>query len=135
MYLSLLNEEEKKLFCGLAYNIVMADGIFQDKERKLLESYEMELGFPVELDKIDEDFDIILDKLDEEATQRSKKIIVFECIGLAVIDSEYAQQEREMIHKIILRFNIDGSFERECESILYDYLKLQNRLNEVVLNI
>lgn len=133
MYLALLNQKQKKLFCDIANIIIMADGIFREEERDLLESYGGELGFPVDLNSRNTDLDDVLNHLVASTTEKEKKIIVFESIGLAVIDSDYAKEEQEVIYKMMDKFEISRSFEGDCRSVLEEYISFQNRLNKLVL--
>ncbi len=133
MYLALLNQKQKELFCDIANIIIMADGIFREEERDLLESYGGELGFPVDLNSRNTDLDDVLNHLVASTTEKEKKIIVFESIGLAVIDSDYAKEEQEVIYKMMDKFEISRSFEGDCRSVLEEYISFQNRLNKLVL--
>lgn len=62
-----------------------------------------------------------------------KKIIIFETIGLALVDGNYDKTERTIIEQMAKTFEIKESYTKECEQLLEEYLKLQNRINQTVL--
>lgn len=133
MYLSLLNDEQKNLFCNMAYSIVMSDGVFRDEEKDLLESYRGELGYYIDLDEVMDDFDETLEKIFAVTSIKERRIIVFECIALAIIDSDYASQERNLIERMITRFGITAEYENDCIKVVREYIDFQKKINEIVL--
>ena len=133
MYLSLLKPEEKSLFLGLAYELASADGSYSNEEKLIIESYcnEMQIEFNKELmvNSIDE----ILKKIVEISDDRTKKIIIFEVIGLAMVDGTYAESEKSMILNMEKLFGIGNSFVKRCENVLYEYIQLQEKINKLIL--
>ena len=71
---------------------------------------------------------VYVDEKDKE-----KKIIIFETIGLALVDGNYDKTERTIIEQMAKTFEIKESYTKECEQLLEEYLKLQNRINQTVL--
>ena len=133
MYLVRLNKEQKNLFLELAHCLASIDGNFSDTERVMIMAYcnEMQIEFNpgIKVRAINE----IIDLLAKECGELERKIIIFEAIGLAMIDSNYDELERKLITSIIDAFEFEYDFGKECEALLSDYIELQNRINGLVL--
>lgn len=133
MYLIVLNEKQKELFLELAYQLALIDNDFSEKEQVMLDSYcnEMRIGVPevIHAGSIDR----IIKTMRNECTTLEKKIMFFEILGLALVDGNYDDSERKIIEEIMKAFEIDESFAREGESILKEYIEIQNKMNALVL--
>ncbi len=129
MFLSMLDKEKKDLFCNLAYNIVIADGIFDNDEKRMIESYSSEIGYKISFECMIDDYEDVIERLARITSLNEKRCIVFECIGLAMIDSEYAEKEKMIIHKMLDIFNISYDYEEGCIRELREYFAFQKRLN------
>ena len=51
----------------------------------------------------------------------------------ALVDGNYDKTERTIIEQMAKTFEIKESYTKECEQLLEEYLKLQNRINQTVL--
>lgn len=133
MYLAKLSKEEKELFLGIAYNLVYIDGVYSTEEQEMMDEYchEMQIEFKQETmtKPIEELIDVIKNKCDIKV----KKIVVFEAVGLAMVDGNYDDDERTFILNMQKEFGIDKEFEKQCETILQEYIKFQERINELVI--
>lgn len=134
MYLSMLNEKQKKMFLEYVYNLASVDGDYSEKEKALVESYCWEMHIIDLRDHMQMSLDEIIDTMEAECGERERRIIVFEAIGLAMVDGNYDGAERDMIRKMMKKFDIDNAFGAECERQIKEYIKLQNRVNELVLS-
>lgn len=133
MYLATLNSEEKKLFLSLAYHLASSDGNYSFEEEVMILGYCNEMGISFGKELISKDLDYIFKEFMEKSSLQTKKIIVFEAIGLAISDKKYDAEEREMILKMQDLFHIEKTFVENCERILDEYIEFQNRVNEIVL--
>ncbi|MDH2336000.1 hypothetical protein QTH19_07235 [Clostridium perfringens] len=133
MYLSMLNEKQKELFLGFAYHLVVSDGIYSPEEKALMNSYCYEMQIDLEPNKFIKPLDNILEEINIECRTKEKKIIIFEVIGLAMSDSSFDKEERELIHDAVIRFNLEADFDIKCEGAICEYIEFQNRLNEMIL--
>lgn len=134
MYLTLLNTEQKKLFLNLAYNLVISDGNFSEKEKQIIKAYSIEMEMELKIEDIDKDIDRIIKNINLISGSREKKIIVFEMIGLAMADYNYADEELSIIKKTVSAFNLDYNFADYCKNKVSEYLNLQNDLNFHILS-
>ena len=133
MYLSLLSEKEKKLFLGYAHALSSVDGYFSDEEKKMIDSYcyEMQLEFCAE--DANRPIDAIVDDMYTFCGVQARKIVVFEAIGLAMSDGNYDKKERNLICSTMKKFGIDENFEKDCVTFIGEYIKLQNKINNLVI--
>ena len=68
-----------------------------------------------------------------DSSEKAKKIIIFELIGLAMADGNYGSDERKLISQMLTEYNIDSDFANKCECILNEYIGFQGRINGLVL--
>lgn len=133
MYLSMLNEEQKGMFLELAYQLALIDNDFSEKERAMIESYcnEMQIAVPevIRAKPIDE----VIGTMKSECTMQEKKIMIFEMLGLVLVDGHYDDAEKKAVEEIMRIFGIEESFAKESERVLEEYVKLQDRMNSLVL--
>ena len=121
MYLALLNEEKKKLFLDLSYCIASADGVYSDDEKLMISSYQQEMNNFYDPARSKKNVKDVIAALAKNCSKQEMKIIVFEAIGLAVVDGIYDDSEQAIIHLLTEVFQMDASFPDECEKIINEY--------------
>ena len=77
--------------------------------------------------------DEIIRKFSQKSDLKTKKIIVFEAVGLAMADNNYDDNERAIILDMENKFGLDKSFGDECEKVIGEYISFQNRMNNLVI--
>ena len=132
MYLTFLTEQEKIYFLGLAYNIAISDGEYSNEEKNIIDNYckEMNINFT---NKMIQPTDFLISKLSLTSDERTKKIILFEIIGLAMIDNHFDNEEKNIIDKMILDFKLNESLKLKYEELVNKYMCLQNEINQFVI--
>lgn len=134
MYLSMLREEHKTVFLELAYELAFLDNDFSEKERIMIESYcnEMRVEVPtiIRARTINE----IVESMKSDWEDREKKMVVFEIIGLAMVDGNYDNVEKKAVEDIAAVLQIEESFVEQSEVLLNEYLEMQNKINRLVLS-
>ena len=133
MYLTLLKHEEKKLFLNLVVILASSDGNYSDKEKSMINGYCQEMGIPYMLDNQDSVLEDVVSKINQSCDTKTKKIMVFEAIGLAVSDNIFHQSERVIIKKMMDIFKLDKGFDEKCEAAINEYMSFQTKLNELVI--
>ena len=98
MFLNELNKNEGIAFMQLVKGLANADNVFAKEEKNLYNDYLEELNIK-ENEILDADLNSIYETL-KDSSERSKNIIYFELIGLALIDGEYDENEVEFLEKI-----------------------------------
>lgn len=133
MYLALLNDEQKKLFLDLAVVLASADGGYSEEEKSVIAGYCQE----IQIDLIEEcprkSIEEIINQLNTMCTEREKKIVIFESVGLAISDGIYHVTEREMIKNMIEKLNLKKEFGNECENMIKKYMEFQNKINKLII--
>lgn len=133
MYLSVLSNEEKDIFLSVAYAVASADGNYSDMEKAIIAEYcrEMQMEYKeITLSKFDE---TLLERINEISSEIVKKIIIFEIIGLTMIDKNYDDKEKELVKKILDIFEIDIRYSEKCEEVIREYISLQLKINQLVM--
>ena len=104
MFLNELNKEEAVAFINLVKEFANVDEIFAKEEKTLIADYIKELSLKEE--EVKEltlaEIEIIL----KNSTDRAKKIIYFELVGLALADGEYEHKEKVFLSDLAYSFNI-----------------------------
>lgn len=133
MFLSALNKEGKELFLELAFNIAMIDGVYSDEEKVLMGCYCQEMQITFNKENMTKSTDEIIKEINNKCDSRSKKIMIFEAIGLGMVDGDFDGDERAIILKMLEEFNIDVKYASECENAIKEYLEFQTKLNKIVI--
>lgn len=133
MYLEALNDKEKELFLSLAYNLSAADKDYSPEERVTVAGYCREMGIDFNMDKINLSVDEVLDQLNDMCSLQMKRIIVFEAMRLTMADLDYDEGERAILGKAIEKFGLDKVYHDKCESLIKEFIALQTKMNELVI--
>lgn len=119
MFLKELNKDESMCFLNLVSIFAKVDNKFSKEEKVLVDEYREELGIHIEEIKTIE-YDEIINIL-KESSDRSKKIIYFELVGLALVDGEYEDEEIDFIEKIAAEFNITRAKKFAIANYFYNF--------------
>lgn len=104
MFLHELNKEESIAFINLVKEFANIDEIFANEEKNLIDDYIKELSleecnvYKLTLEEIE--------KTLRGSSDRVKKIIYFELVGLALVDGEYEHKEKVFLNNLAYSFNI-----------------------------
>ncbi|BFK81895.1 hypothetical protein [Clostridium baratii] len=119
MFLKEFNKEEAKAFINLVNQFANIDDNFVKEEEKLIKEYKNELN-------LEEDYELIL-AYDEvisilrRSSERIKKIVYFELVGLALIDGNYEDIEVDFLDKIAIDLDINRSIKIEFANFFYNF--------------
>lgn len=133
MYLALLSEKEKEMFLGVAFNLAAVDGDYSDEEKTVINGYCQEMQCIFDEKTMVKPMDVLIKDIKSNSDNRIKKIFVFELIGLAMADGNYDEDERALINKLEVEFDIGLGFAKKCETILNEYIAFQTKLNQLIL--
>ncbi|OPF50502.1 hypothetical protein BH721_11085 [Clostridium baratii] len=119
MFLKEFNKEEAKAFINLVNQFANVDDNFVKEEEKLIKEYKKELN-------IEEDYDLVLAYDDvisilRRSSERIKKIVYFELVGLALIDGNYEDIEVDFLDKIAIDLDINRSMKIEFANFFYNF--------------
>lgn len=125
MFLNELSKKEAMAFINLVKEFANIDEIFAKEEKGLIEEYTKELALESENIKTFSMAEI--EEVLKDSTERAKKIIYFELVGLALVDGEFEHKEKVFLNNLAYSFNIGLSrrlefidFFRHVKSV-YDF--------------
>lgn len=133
MYLHRLGNEQKMLFLELAQQFVYVDEVFSEHEKQVIKAYCQEMG----IDNIDckpGNKAETIEKVMNICSKDDGKIIIFELIGLGLIDGMYDSQERKFVSEISKIIGITDEYCNACEIAINDYMNIQERFNRLVIS-
>ena len=105
MFLSKLSREKQKVFLNLAYTMIYADGRLDAAEKKIFDSYKLEIE-DADLSKAHAiDFAEGLAAFDDSSAEE-KTGIFFELYAIALIDKSYPEEEKILVDLMKKRFGI-----------------------------
>ncbi|MDS0524066.1 hypothetical protein NNC19_00160 [Clostridium sp. SHJSY1] len=104
MFLNELKENEAKAFINLVNKFANIDEVFAKEEKELIEDYLEELN----LDKNSINSMELEDIMKElkNSSNRTKSIVYFELVGLALVDGEYGEKEVDFLDEIAVNLDI-----------------------------
>lgn len=108
MFLNLLNEREGKNFLELASIAMKIDGTVEESEKRVFETYRMELRLPDYTIENKEQKDLVT--AFQASTKKVKRAIIIELAGILDADEEIDENEESWIYKL----GLDWGF-RESE--------------------
>ena len=104
MFLSELTKEKQEAFLNLAYTMVYADGRLDAAEKKIIDTYKLELDMDLSAaHKVD--FAEELAAFDDSSVEE-KTGIFFELYAIALIDESYPEEEKVLVNLMQKRFGI-----------------------------
>ena len=111
MFLSKLTREKQDAFLNLAYTMIYADGRLDAMEKKLFDSYKLELD--ADFSKAHKvDFAAGLAAFDDSSVTE-KTGVFFELYAIALIDESYPDEEKVLVDVMQKRFGITDAKMRE----------------------
>jgi len=104
MFLAKLTREKQEAFLNLAYTMIYADGRLDAAEKKLFDTYKLEID--IDLSKAHKiDFAEGLAAFDDSDVEE-KTGIFFELYAIALIDKSYPEEEKVLVEIMQKRFGI-----------------------------
>ena len=95
MYLQFLKENDKENFLSLAHGVSLLDGTLGNEEQQMLDSYCSEMGVSNKLLQSIVPLDTAVINLTNDSSLITKKIVIFELVGLAMSDGSYDKVEKD----------------------------------------
>lgn len=151
MFLKMLNDKCQDDFLKLAIQLCMEDGNFGDEEQEMMHLYGDEIGktgeeltlYYEELKKLEKDGEkssqrqsrirSLVENIKDNSEEQGRKIILFELLGMAYADSDFAEEEKEFIQSIKEAFGIEDAFVEKTSRLLESYMELQEKITKHVL--
>ena len=119
MWLSSLNEAQRKALLGLAHNVVVSDGLLDPNEEAMIDEFKREMDLQgkqepeyLELDGIEKVFD----------SQRSRRIALLNLLRLSYVDGAFEIEEECLLKEVSRSFAVDDA----------EFLRLDNWVRRLV---
>ena len=130
MFLSGLTREKQEAFLNLAYTMVYADGRLDAAEKKIFDTYKLEID--ADLSKAHKvDFAEGLAAFDDSDVEE-KTGIFFELYAIALIDKSYPEEEKVLVDLMQKRFGITDSKMQEMRDGLKQLTDAYANLAKIV---
>ena len=97
MFLHLLNEAQKQVFCNVVQFIVTADGVVDDREKRILAAAQRELDLD-ELPQKVTSLALLANQLNVFDTEMSRRILILEAVAVAQADGEIPESEMNILN-------------------------------------
>ena len=124
MFLKELNKEESLCFLNLVSIFAKVDNEFAKEEKFLLDEYKEELGIlEKKIDVIE--YDRIIEIL-RNSSDKSKIIVYFELVGLALVDGNYESQEVDFLEQVANELKISRSKRIAIANYFYNFTNVYN---------
>ncbi|MDU5111137.1 MAG: hypothetical protein E6248_11865 [Clostridium sp.] len=124
MFLKELNKDEANAFLNLVSIFARIDNEFAKEEKALLDEYKEELGL-VDSEVSEMAYEDIIESL-KSSTDRARRIIYFELVGLALVDGEYEEEEVDFLEKIAAEFSIPRAKRIAIANYFYNFTDVYN---------
>lgn len=124
MFLKELNKDEANAFLNLVSIFARIDNEFAKEEKALLDEYKEELGL-VDSEINEMVYEDIIESL-KSSSDRAKRIIYFELVGLALVDGEYEEEEVDFLEKIAAEFSIPRAKRIAIANYFYNFTDVYN---------
>lgn len=132
MFLSNLNNNQKKLFIQLAIKAAESNGVVPIEQKNMLKAFAMEMSIsPVY--KTDRDTEDIIDELIKNSSEKELKIVLFEILGIIVSDSVFDEKEKLFVENVVKKCNLDITLIDKMVKLLDDYTNVYKDIIDVVL--
>lgn len=130
MFLSKLTREKQQVFLNLAYTMVYADGRLDAMEKKLFDSYKLEID--ADFSKAHKvDFATELAVFDDSSVTE-KTGVFFELYAIALIDESYPDEEKILVNIMQKRFGITDAKMQEMRDGLKALTEAYAKLAKIV---
>ena len=124
MFLKELNKDESICFLNLVSIFSKVDNKFVKEEKVLVDEYREELEIYNEEIKTMEYNEII--NILKNSSDKAKKIIYFELVGLALVDGEYEDEEIDFLEKVSSELNISRAKKFAIANYFYNFKDVYN---------
>ena len=130
MFIKGLSKELQSAFLNLAYTMVYADNQLAEEEKKIFDSYSLEVDVDMkDAHKVDFAQELaVFDKCNDVIKRR----VFFELYAIALIDDVYAEEEKLLVDMMKERFNISDAKMEEMRNGLNNLTNAYKKLEDIV---
>lgn len=132
MFLNSLNDRQKLLFIELAIKAAESNELVALEEKNMLKAFSIEMGI-APIYQTNKDLDSIVDNITANSTEKERKIILFETLGIIISDTIFDDREKIFINKIVEKFKLDSCLVDEMVKLLFEYKKICQDIEEIII--
>lgn len=132
MFLNSLNDKQKNLFQQLAIKAAESNGVVVLEEKNMLKCFAIEMNIDP-FYSTDISMDDLLNEIIENSNEQVLRIFTFEALAIMISDSEFDDEEKKFVDVIVSKFGITKDVTNEMLDSLYEYQKVFNKINSLVL--
>lgn len=129
MFLTLLNDEEKRAFALLAEKMIAADGIVVGRETATLAAYKAEMGLEARPESEERGVE---DLAAAFGSRRSKVVALLELIGLGYSDTSFSVTERSLVFALARAMEIEADTLVDLEAWVQQHVRLIRQAMELL---
>jgi hypothetical protein len=129
MFLTLLNDEEKRAFALLAEKMIAADGIVVGREAATLAAYKAEMGLEPRSESQERGVE---DLAAAFGSRRSKVVALLELIGLGYSDTSFSVTERSLVFALARAMEIEADTLVDLEAWVQQHVRLIRQAMELL---
>ena len=131
MFLNQLSEREKKAFLELTVHVSNSNGVFEDKEKAMIQEYCKEM----EIKEFNMDNIVPLEEIIGEIKKSSlhiKKIILLEILGLVYADGTYDADEKSFVLNFVKEIGLSDETAEAQTVVIKEYLNVLQKITEAI---
>ena len=129
MFLTMLEDDEKRAFALLAEQMIAVDGIVVGREAATLAAFRGEMGLPLGPGT---DGKSIEELASSFTSRRSKIVVLLELIGLGYSDTSFSVSERSLVFALARTMDIEASTLVELEAWVQRHVRLIRQAMELL---
>lgn len=129
MFLTMLNDEEKRAFALLAEKMIAADGIVVGREAATLAAYKAEMGLEAKSESEERGVE---DLAAAFGSRRSKVVALLELIGLGYSDTSFSVTERSLVFALARAMEIEADTLVDLEAWVQQHVRLIRQAMELL---
>ena len=99
MFLHLLNKTQRQCFCNVLRFVIMADGVINESEHRILQLAQREMDLD-ELPAPVTSLALLATQLNAFDSPMSRNILMLEAVGAAMADGEVPQSEMDILSQL-----------------------------------
>ena len=131
MFLGQFSKEEQAIFLNLAYTMMYADHEVKDDEREKFQLYQTEVEADITQAEV-VDFVAELAKF-QNLDITKKKMLLFELLGIAFADAEYAEDELVLMEQAAAFLSVSPVDMERMKTLVQDLAHIYQEVNEVIM--
>ncbi len=129
MFLTLLNDEEKRAFALLAEKMIAGEGIVVGRETTTLAAYKAEMGLEARPESEERGVE---DLAAAFGSRRSKVVALLELIGLGYSDTSFSVTERSLVSALARAMEIEADTLVDLEAWVQQHVRLIRQAMELL---